>query len=357
MRLAMADGIQTALVQQQSLKTAVRTVAAPQARAPQQRPDPARPPLADRWYSEKRLGGLSRFAVAITILNIIGQVFLGFEQSWITPFVALAATYGTELAGETIEARCDGRPARYRGSFVDLVKFLLPAHIGGLAVGMLLYAAENIAAVAFAASVAVASKYIFRVTIGTDRGGRPIVRHVLNPSNFGITVTLLLFPTVGLAPAYQFTENTWGIVDWILPLFTICTGSYLNYRATGRIPLIMAWVIAFAVQAVLRAAVHGLPVQGELLPMTGFAFMLFTFYMITDPATSPAKKTNQIGFSAAVAMAYALFMELHVVFGLFYALTLVASGRGLWILLAGARRRAISVRLSARPTTSTPPAE
>ena len=67
---------------------------------------------------------------------------------------------------------------------------------------MLLYAAENFAAVAFAASVAISSKYIFRVAIGIGKDGRPLVRHFLNPSNFGITVTLLLFPTVGIAPPF-----------------------------------------------------------------------------------------------------------------------------------------------------------
>jgi hypothetical protein len=29
-----------------------------------------------------RLGGLRRFAVAITVLNILGHAFFGFEQSW-----------------------------------------------------------------------------------------------------------------------------------------------------------------------------------------------------------------------------------------------------------------------------------
>ena len=63
------------------------------------------PPVAERWYSEKRLGGLSRFAVAITVLNVLGHAFLGFEQSWVTPFVALLAAYGTELVGEAVESR------------------------------------------------------------------------------------------------------------------------------------------------------------------------------------------------------------------------------------------------------------
>ena len=65
--------------------------------------------LAERWYSERRLTGLSRFAVAITILNIIGHAFLGFEQSWITPFVAVGTAYATEFLGETLEARFSRR--------------------------------------------------------------------------------------------------------------------------------------------------------------------------------------------------------------------------------------------------------
>jgi enediyne biosynthesis protein E5 len=290
--------------------------------------------VADRWYSEKRLGGLSRFAFAITILNLAGHAFLGFEQSWLTPFVALATAYSTEMIGETIDSRACGRPSRYAGSFLNVVKFLLPAHITGLAVGMLLYAAENVAAIAFATATAIASKYVFRVTTGTDINHRPMIRHALNPSNFGITVTLLLFPTVGIAPPYQFTENTYGIVDWILPLIIICTGSYLNIKATGRMPLIAAWVLAFALQAVVRATINGTPVVAGLLPMTGFAFVLFTFYMITDPATSPSKLESQVWFAAAIAACYAVLMQLHIVFGLFYALTIVSVVRGVWIVSA-----------------------
>jgi hypothetical protein len=304
---------------------------------------------ADRWYSQTRLGGLSRFALAITILNILGHLFLGFEQSWLTPFVALAAAYATELVGESLEAWANHRRPRYAGSWLDLIKFLLPAHITGLAVGMLLYAAENVAAVGFAAATAMASKYVFRVDVGD--GTRPVIRHVLNPSNFGITVTLLLFPRVGIAPPYQFTENTAGLVDWILPLIIICSGSYLNIKATGRMPLILTWVAAFALQAVLRSAIHGTPTVAGLLPMTGFAFMLFTFYMITDPATSPSNRREQIVFAVSIAASYAVMMELHIVFGLFYALTAVAAGRGLMLALLQLRRRPIAVAgLAARPS-------
>jgi hypothetical protein len=295
---------------------------------------PSSLPVADRWYSEKRLGGLSRFAAAITILNIAGHLFLGFEQAWIMPFAALAAAYGTELVGESVDAWANGRRPRYIGSVVDVIKFLLSAHITGLAGAMLLYSCAQVWPIAFAASVAVASKYVLRVTMGRAADGRPQSRHFLNPSNFGITVTLLLFPLVGIAPPYQFTENTWGFVDWLLPLIVICTGSYLNLKATGRIPLILTWVGAFAFQGLIRSVIHHTPVAAALMPMSGFAFILFTFYMITDPATSPSKTAHQAAFGCAVAFFYGVFMELHFVFGLFYALTVVTTVRGIWIYLS-----------------------
>ena len=53
--------------------------------------------------------------------------------------------------------------------------------------------------------------------------------------------------------------------------------------------------------------------------MTGVAFLLFTFYMVTDPATTPSTPRGQIAFGAAVAAAYGLLMAFHVVFGLFFA--------------------------------------
>jgi Na+-translocating ferredoxin:NAD+ oxidoreductase RnfD subunit len=167
----------------------------------------------------------------------------------------------------------------------------------------------------------------------------------------------LLFPTVGIAPPYQFTENTYGIVDWILPLIIIGTGSYLNIKATGRMPLILAWVSAFAVQALIRAHINGTPLAAGLVPMTGFAFILFTFYMITDPATTPSKFRNQLWFSVAVAAFYALFMQLHIVFGLFYALTVVTGIRGVWLALAHRYKSRVSTALTSGPAAHVAPAE
>jgi Na+-translocating ferredoxin:NAD+ oxidoreductase RnfD subunit len=273
-----------------------------------------------------RLGGLRRFAIAITILNILGHTFFGFEQAWAHPFVALASAYSAELLLELIDARFNRRAPRFLGGGPRrFVEFLLSAHISGLACAMLLYPNERFGPVIFASVVAICSKCILRVP--AERG----TRHFLNPSNFGITVTLLAFSWVSVAPPYQFTENMTSFGDWILPAVIVCTGTFLNARFTHRLPLIAAWLGGFVAQAALRSLFFDTPLEAGLLPMTGVAFILYTFYMVTDPATTPSGRREQIFFGASVAAVYGVLMTAHIVFGLFFALTIVCTVRGLWI--------------------------
>lgn len=271
-----------------------------------------------------RLGGLRRFAIAITVLNILGHAFFGFEQSLAHPVVALLAAYGTELLLEFVDARCNRRALRFLGGgprkFID---FLLSAHITGLACAMLLYANERLGPVVFAAVVSICSKCLLRVP--AEHG----TRHFFNPSNFGISVTLLVFAWVSVAPPYQFTENMTGFGDWVLPAVIVCTGTFLNARFTHRLPLIAAWLSGFVAQAVLRSLFFGAPIEASLVPMTGVAFILYTFYMVTDPATTPGGRREQIVFGFSVAAVYGVLMVAHVVFGLFFALSIVCAIRGL----------------------------
>ena len=100
-------------------------------------------------------------------------------------------------------------------------------------------------------------------------------------------MTLLLFPSVGIAQPYQFTENLDGLGDWLLPGLIVLSGTFLNTRFTGRMPLILGWVVGFVFQAWARHLVLGAPLSAMLLPLTGMSMLLFTFYMISDPGTTP----------------------------------------------------------------------
>ncbi|MDY6785177.1 MAG: enediyne biosynthesis protein UnbU [Cyanobacteriota bacterium] len=275
------------------------------------------------WHKNHRLAGLRRFAIAISILNLLGHTILGFEQSWAQPLIALLTAYSTELILEFIDAKTNQRPLNCAGGLQNFIDFLLPAHITGLAVAMLLYANEQLFPIAFATAAAIASKAVFRAPIATR------TRHFLNPSNFGITLTLLLFPWVGIAPPYQFTENLDGAADWILPGLIVISGTILNAKFTHRLPLIGAWVGGFILQAALRSVIFHTPIAAALIPLTSVGFVLFTFYMVTDPGTSPLVPKDQIIFGSAVAMGYGLLMLSHIVFGFFFSLTAVCIVRGL----------------------------
>ena len=290
--------------------------------------------MNDKYNDARRLGGLRRFAVAITALNILGHTVLGFEQSWAQPLVALLTAYLLEIVLELVAAWGAQRRPYYAGGLTKFVDFLLPAHITALAVAMLLYANDRLLVVAFATAVAIGSKVLFRAPVGKGS------RHFYNPSNFGITVTLLLFSWVGIAPPYHFTENLDHVGDWLLPAVIVCTGTFLNARFTQKLPLIGAWLGGFVAQAAVRSYVFDTPWVAALLPMTGPAFILYTFYMVTDPATTPVGKWAQVAFGLGVAATYGLLMAGHVVFGLFFALTLVCTVRGACLYaLAWARRR------------------
>ncbi|MCY2964261.1 MAG: enediyne biosynthesis protein UnbU, partial [Planctomycetota bacterium] len=75
------------------------------------------------------------------------------------------------------------------------------------------------------------------------------------------------------------------------------------------------------------------PLVATLVPMTSAAFILFTLYMIPDPATTPKSTWGQIAFGAGNAAVYGVLQVTHVVFGLFLALTITCAIRGVLIVV------------------------
>lgn len=287
---------------------------------------PQRPPSPPR-HDKKIITALRRFAISITVLNIAGYTFLGFEQPWLWPFIAVGTAYAVEIALEAIGAKAEGRAPRYAGNGPrGLMEFLYPAHITALAVNMLTYVNDRVWVMMFGVLVAVGAKWVLRAPVK----GR--MRHYMNPSNFGITIILLLFPWASIAPPYHFTEHLHGPGDWILPAIIIVLGTMLNAKLTGRMWLIGAWLVGFALQAIVRGLWLGTSIPAALGMMTGVAFVLFTNYMVTDPGTSPSKRSSQIAFGAGVAAMYGLLTGFGIVYGIFFATALVCLIRGgyLW---------------------------
>jgi len=298
---------------------------------------PAAPPTPAQAFRRKWLGvnkegrdprylALRNFAASLTFFNILGFLWLGFEQPWLWPFLSAATAYTVELVLETLAAWAYRRPAAYRGNGLrGLMVFLLPAHITGLAFNFLVYAADQFMPIMFGITVAVGTKWVLRAKINGK------VKHFMNPSNFGIVVALLVFPAIAIVGPYHFVENISGPADALIVLGLLSAGTMLNAKLTKKTPLILAWLGAYVLQAVVRGLLDdNISIIAALLPATGIAFVLYTNYMITDPATTPFKKRDQIIFGTSVGVLYGVLMALHVSFGLFFALVLVCASRGMF---------------------------
>ncbi|MCI0461424.1 MAG: hypothetical protein L0Z62_31120 [Gemmataceae bacterium] len=278
-----------------------------------------------------RLFALWYFTTLLIVWNVLGHTVLGFEQSWAHPLAALATACLVQILLEWVDARANQRPLRFADGLASFLNFLPPAFIPAFACAMLLYPNERLLPIIFAVALSIGSKVIFRAPVGQGR-----TQHIFNPSNLGIAATLLLFPWVGFAPPYHFTRNLIGVWHWLLPGLILVTGIVIHALFTGRLPLCLAWVGGFVAQGLFRSWYFGTPWVAPLVPMTSAAFIVFTLYMIPDPATTPIKPRRQVAFGLATAAVYGVLQVLHLVFGLFFCLLIVSALRGLGLYLLAA---------------------
>ena len=271
-----------------------------------------------------RLLALWYFTGLMIVWNVVGHTTLGFEQSWAAPVTAIAAAVVASMFLDWVDARARDRELRFTGSLGNFLNFLPACLIPGFACSMLLYANERLWPVIFAVVLSIGSKLIFRAPVGNGH-----TQHIFNPSNLGVAATLVLFPEVSFAPPYHFTENVTGFWDLGVPVIVLVSGIVVHALFTGRLPLVAAWVGGFILQGVIRAALVDTPFLVPLMPMTSAAFIVFTLFMIPDPATTPLNPGRQVLFGFCVAVVYGLLQVMHLVFGLFFALLIVCAIRGL----------------------------
>jgi hypothetical protein len=279
--------------------------------------------------------GLRMSTTLATVFTILGHTVFGFEQSWAQMAVALGTGYTCAMLFEWVDARANGiQPGYAGGGWRKLVDFLLSAHMTSITLSFLLYMNKRLWIMAFAVAIALGSKYVLRVR----QNGR--LQHFMNPSNFAIAFVLVAFQWTGVLP-WGYTVNLHGVWDWLIPLLIVGLGMRLNILFTGRIPVICSWLGTFLLLASLRAwLLHG-PLVAELIVLTGIPMVLFTFYMITDPQTSPSGLKSQILFGSGIAIAYAVLLRAHIQYTMFYSVTVVCGIRGLWLAIASLREPAV----------------
>ena len=125
----------------------------------------------------------------------------------------------------------------------------------------------------------------------------------------------------------------------------LCTGSFLNWRFTKRLPLIAAWLSCFVAQALLRHWLFGARLESALLPMIGRGVHSIYFLYGDRPRHHTFGHVCTGYLRRAVAFTYGLLMVLHIVFDLFFALSIVCAGRGLAMAIQGLKPKQRTPRL------------
>jgi hypothetical protein len=295
--------------------------------------------------------GLRMSATMATIFTVLGHTVFGFEQSWAQMFIALGTGYACALLFEWVDARaCGDVPGYAGGGFKKVVDFLLSAHMTSITLSFLLFFNQQLWITSLAVALAIGSKYVLRVPSPTGR-----LQHFMNPSNFAIAVILGFYTWTGVLP-WGFTVDLHGWADAALPLIIVMLGMRLNLMFTGRLPTIASWLATFILLGYCRALFKGTGVATELVVLTGIPMVLFTFYMITDPQTSPSRLRSQIIYGSSIAACYSALLMLTVNYTMFYSVTIVCAVRGLWLLAVYLRAESAAPSLRLDEQTQLSPA-
>lgn len=157
------------------------------------------------------------------------------------------------------------------------------ALISGLSLCLLLRTGSTVLA-ALAAAVTIGSKFLLRI-----RG-----KHVFNPTNFGIVALMLATGQVWVSP------GQWGSAAF-LGFFVACLGGLVVNRA-ARSDVTYAFLAFYLAILFGRAFWLGQPMAVPLHQLASGAFLIFTFFMISDPKTTPDTRVGRILFALLVAV-------------------------------------------------------
>jgi Na+-transporting NADH:ubiquinone oxidoreductase subunit NqrB len=200
-------------------------------------------------------------------LLVYGMTWLDFDITVGRAGLLLATVLGTQAAGDWLERR----PVNVRSALIS-----------GISLCLLLRTNRTDVAVV-AAMVTIGAKFVIRF-----RG-----KHVFNPTNGGLVAMLLLTDHAWVSP------GQWGSVVFFAFLMA-CVGGVVVNRAS-RSDVTYAFIAFYCALLFGRSFYLGEPMAIPLHRLESGALLLFTFFMISDPKTTPDSRAGRVLFAAVVA--------------------------------------------------------
>lgn len=193
--------------------------------------------------------------------------------------------------------------AQWLGATMNAIRFDWKSPLATALSLSLLLRADSIGPLMLAGLIAIGSKFALRLN----------GKHIFNPSNFAIVAMLLMTDDAWTTP------GRWGTTLWFAILIA-GAGSIVARRAS-RLDVPLVFLGTYAALLFGRALWLGDPLSIPLLRLQSGALILFAFFMITDPKTTPDGPRLRAAFAAGAAfIAYILAYQFYISDGVFYAL-------------------------------------
>jgi Na+-transporting NADH:ubiquinone oxidoreductase subunit NqrB len=224
------------------------------------------PVLEGVW---RHIGADARHAqiAALAGLLAINFVAIDFGATPSTSVLALASC----LLTQGLASRCLGMPFDWRSPTIT-----------GLSLSLLLRA-QAPWLFAMAGVVAISSKFLLRVD----------GKHLFNPAGFAIVILLLANAGVWISP------GQWGAELWFAALAVLL--ALVVLQAARRADIAIFFLASHAALLGARALWLGDPVAIPLHQMQSGSLLIFAFFMISDPRTSPNSRLGRFAFAFTVA--------------------------------------------------------
>jgi Na+-transporting NADH:ubiquinone oxidoreductase subunit NqrB len=185
--------------------------------------------------------------------------------------LASALAVASCLLTQAVASRCLNIPFDWRSPTIT-----------GLSLSLLLRA-QSPWLFALAGVLAIGSKFLLRVD----------GKHLFNPAGFAIVILLLANAGVWISP------GQWGAELWFAALAVLL--ALVVLQAARRADIAIFFLASHAALLGARALWLGDPVAIPLHQMQSGSLLIFAFFMISDPRTSPNSRLGRFAFAFAVA--------------------------------------------------------
>jgi len=227
----------------------------------------------------------------LSSLILLGLFHFGFELPW----WHVMGCVGSTLATQAVADKVLGRPFDARSPLISALSLTLLLRTGSLTLSIA------------AGVLAIGSKYLIRWN----------GKHIFNPANFGLVILSLLFASAWISPGQWGTAPLFALA--LLGLGGMVTGKAKRWDVS------LALLGSYAALIFGRALWLGDPLTIPIHQMQSGALLVFAFFMISDPKTTPDARAGRIAYAAIVAtIGFTIQFAFYNAAGIILALILTA---------------------------------